>query len=104
MRSLGTIRARVERLAAIGLASPETFLISWQARHDHCPACGADLKAHAAQTARAAAKAGQRPGDPPPIAVWFSTGELTTCPRCGAPLPDTLPDTRPGSSAPRAAR
>jgi len=104
MRSLGTIRARVERLAALGLASPQTFLISWKDRNQRCPACDADLKAHAAQAALAAAKAGQRPGDPPPGFVWFSTDELTTCPRCGVALPSAMPDIRPGSSDPRAAR
>ena len=104
MRSLGTIRARVERLAALGLASPQTFLISWKERNQRCPACAADLKAHAAKTALAAAVAGQRPGEGPPRFVWFSTDELTTCPRCGATLPSEIPDTHPGSSAPRAAR
>jgi hypothetical protein len=85
MRSLGTIRARVERL--VGPTTPETMLISWQGRNQRCPACAADLTAHAAETALAAAVAGQRPGDPPPTMVWFSTDELRTCPRCGARLP-----------------
>lgn len=88
MRSLGTIRARVERL--VGPPTPETFLISWKDRNQRCPACDADLKAHAAQTALAEARAAQRPGDPPLWGVWFSTDELTTCPRCGARLPSAL--------------
>ena len=91
MRSLGTIRARVERLASVCLPSPETLLISWQERNQRCPACAADLKAHAAETALAAAVAGQRPGEPPPPFVWFSTDELTTCPRCRALLTQRLP-------------
>ena len=77
MRSLASIRTRVDRL--VGPTTPETFLISWKERNQRCPACDADLKAHAAETALATAKAGQQPGDPPPAFVWFSTDELTTC-------------------------
>ena len=87
MRSLGTIRARVERLAAISLSLPTTMFISWQERNQRCPACDADLKAHAAETALAEGVAGQHPGEPPPPFVWFSTHELTTRPCCGAGLP-----------------
>jgi hypothetical protein len=45
MRSLGSIRARVERLAAASLPAPETVLIHWKQAVDRCPACGADLEA-----------------------------------------------------------
>ena len=45
MRSLGTIRARVERLASVCLPSPEPLIIFHeQFRYQRCPACGADLR------------------------------------------------------------
>jgi hypothetical protein len=69
MRSLGSVRARVERLAAVCLPSPQTVFLHWVDRYEQCSACGADLKAHARETALAKAVAGQRPGDPPPIMV-----------------------------------
>ncbi len=87
MRSLTTIRSRVERLTSGWPTSPETFLISRQGGNTRCPACDADLKDHAAETALAVAVAGQRPGNPPPRGVWYSTDELTACPRCDAALP-----------------
>ena len=103
MRSLGTIRVRVERLASVCLPSPEMLFLHWVHRYERCPGCAADLAAHARETALAAALARQTPGDPPPSMVFFSTDALLTCPFCGAALPDTLPDNRTGSSAPRAA-
>ncbi len=100
MRSLGTIRARVERLAAVSLPSSATLFVCWQDWHRQCPACAADLAVHAQATALAAAVAGQRPGDPPPTIVWYSTDDLTTCPHCGARLPCDEPATHRCSSAP----
>jgi hypothetical protein len=45
MRSLGTIRARVERLASACLPSPVPLVIFHeQCRYQPCPACGADLQ------------------------------------------------------------
>ena len=37
MRSLGTVRTRVERLAAVGLPGSEPMIISWKFRHGRCP-------------------------------------------------------------------
>jgi hypothetical protein len=96
MRSLGTIRTRVERLSG-SLPSPTPLIIHEQFRYERCPACGAELDAHAQATALAAAVAGQRPDDPPPAVVWYSTDALTTCPRCGAPLPPDPPPRRRGA-------
>ena len=62
MRSLGTIRARVERLASIGLPSWEPLIISWKYRHTRCPACGADLEGHAEALALAEAHADRARG------------------------------------------
>jgi hypothetical protein len=85
MRSLGTIRPRVERLASDWPTSPETTFVSWMHPIERCPAC--DLVAHAQTAALAEAVEGRDPRDLPPPLVFFWTGDLTTCPRCGAPLP-----------------
>ena len=87
MRSLGPIRARVERLAADWPTSPETQFVSWVHLIERCPVCGCDLVAHAQATALAEAVAGRAPDDLPPPLVFYATDELTTCPRCGATLP-----------------
>ena len=62
MRSLGHIRARVERLASVCLPSEaETVILHWQDFCPRCPACGADLAADAAAravTEATAARAG----------------------------------------------
>jgi hypothetical protein len=87
MRSLGTIRARVERLASDCLSSPETVFVCWQDRYKQCPACAFDLDAHARETALAAAVARPWPGDDPPGMLFYSTDVLTSCPHCHAPLP-----------------
>jgi hypothetical protein len=87
MRSLGSIRARVERLASDWPMSPETVFVSWVHPIERCPVCSCDLVAHAQAAALAKAVEGRDPRDLPPPLVWYSTDELTTCPRCGAPLP-----------------
>ena len=57
MRSLGTIRSRVERLASVCLPSPVPLINIFheQCRYTPCPACGADLQAHAQALAAARA-------------------------------------------------
>ena len=57
MRSWGTIRARVERLASVGLPGSEPMIISWKFRNARCPACGADVEGHAKALALAEARA-----------------------------------------------
>ena len=84
MRSFGTIRTRVERLAAACLPSlAPPIIIQEQFRYERCPACDAELEAHAA-LAVAAARADRARGVEPRV---FEYDELTTCPRCDAPLP-----------------
>ena len=59
-------------------------------RSDHvlqCPSCAADVEAFAQAMALGEAVAARAPGDPPPTMVWYSTNDLMSCPRCGAPLP-----------------
>jgi len=91
MRSLGSIRARVERLASVWPTSRETVFIGWVLAHERCPSCAADLVAPAQAAALAKAVEGRDPRDLPPPLVFYSTDELTTCPRCGAPLPSDAP-------------
>jgi hypothetical protein len=43
MRSLGSIRARVERLASAWPTSPQTTFVSWVPPIERCPACACDL-------------------------------------------------------------
>jgi NADH pyrophosphatase NudC (nudix superfamily) len=81
MRSLGTIRARVDRLASILPTSGEPLIVHWVHRHTRCPACGADLEGHAEALALAAARADQG------AQVFYWADDLATCPRCGATLP-----------------
>jgi ribosomal protein S27E len=85
MRSLGSVRARVERLASVWPRSPETVFVSW-VEIERCPVCGGDLVAHAQAAALAKAVAWRDPRDLPPPLVWYSTEDLLTCPRCGAAL------------------
>jgi hypothetical protein len=87
MRSLGTTRARVERLASICPPSSGPLFVHWVDRYERCPSCAADLEAPAQARALAEAVAARAAGDPPPTIVWYSTDELTTCPRCRAALP-----------------
>ena len=92
MRSLGHIRARVERLASTWPTSqPETVFVHWIQRFERCPACAYDLDAHARAAALAEAVEGHAPGEYPPTLVFYGTDGLTTCPRCGAPLPSDAP-------------
>jgi hypothetical protein len=87
MRSFGTIRTRVERLASAVLpSSPAPLFVCMEVWTTRCPSCAADLAAHARATALADAVARQRPGDPPPSLVCYSTTDLTACPHCDAPL------------------
>ena len=46
MRSLGTLRARVERLAADWSTPSETTFITWIPPFTRCPSCHCDLEAH----------------------------------------------------------
>ena len=90
MRSLGTIRARVDRLAA-----------AWPRAGDGVRLVGVAVRAVPRVRLRfggsreggsvGEAVAGRDPRDLPPPVVFFSTDELTTCPRCGAPLPSAAP-------------
>jgi hypothetical protein len=83
MRSLQTVRARVERLASACLPAPEPLvnIFHEQCRYTPCPACGADLQAHA--QALAVAVADRVRG----VAHVVEYDQLTTCPRCAMPLP-----------------
>ena len=84
MRSLGTLRARVERLAADWSPPPQTVFICHELPSvERCPACHYDLMAHAKAAAWAEAVKG---GDRPPPFVHVEPEHLT-CPRCGAALP-----------------
>ena len=85
MRSLGSIRARVERLASDWLPPPETVFIGWVLSHERSPSCGANLKPHAQAAALARAVERRDPRDLPPPWVWVD--DLLTCPLCGATLP-----------------
>ena len=87
MRSLGSIRARVERLASGWPMSPGTTFVRGLDPLERCPVCGCDLDAPAQAAALAKAVAGRDPRDLPPPLVFYATDELTTCPRCGATLP-----------------
>jgi hypothetical protein len=85
MRSLGTIRTRLERLASTWPTSEEgPQVIHEQFQYERCPACSADLEAHARALAVAAARADRARGVVPPVSQY---DELTTCPRCDATLP-----------------
>ena len=86
MRSLGSIRARVERLACDWPTAPETVFLHWIHPIERCQACACDLVAHAQAAALADAVQRRDPRDLPPPLVFFWTGDLTMCPRCGAPL------------------
>ena len=85
MRSLGSIRARVDRLASAWPTSRETTFIHWMDLIERCPACACDLVAYAQAAALAKAVEGRAPRDLPPPLVWIEN--LATCPRCGAALP-----------------
>ena len=87
MRSLGSIRAPVERLASVWPTSPATMFVSWIHPIEQCPGCACDLVAHVQAAALAEAVKGRDPRDLPPPVVFYAIDELTTCPRCGAPLP-----------------
>ena len=67
MRSLATIRSRVERLAAVGLPGAVPMFVSWGHAYKRCPACAVDLAAleHAAAEVevRADLAHGARSGD-----------------------------------------
>jgi hypothetical protein len=84
--SLGSIRARVERLVSARLPAPVPvpLIIHWKLPDEPCPACGADLTAHAEAQAVAEASADRAHGD---ARVIYWADELTTCPTCGATLP-----------------
>ena len=87
MRSLGTIRARVERLASTSLSLPTTMFVCSEEWYRQCPACAFDLDAHAREAALTEAVARRRPAGPSPSLVCYSTTDMLTCPQCGARLP-----------------
>ena len=84
MRSLGTIRTRVERLASVCLAAPEPVIIHWELWEEPCPSCGADLDDLAGAQALAEVSADRARGA---NRMFYWTADLTTCPRCHARLP-----------------
>ena len=84
MRSLGTIRARVERLASVCLPAPEPVIIHWELWEAPCPSCGADLDGLAQAQAEAEVSADRARGA---TRMFYGAADLTTCPRCDAPLP-----------------
>ena len=65
MRSLGTIRARVKRLASDWPSSLETTFIHWMHPIERCPACSCDLVTHTREVALAAAVARRDPREAP---------------------------------------
>ena len=67
--------------------SPEPLFVHWAGQYERCPSCAADLDAYAQATALAEAVDGRAPGELPPTVVFYSTDDLTTCPRCHAALP-----------------
>jgi hypothetical protein len=60
MRSLGSIRARVERLASVSLLSPETLIVHWKLPVERCSSCVTDLEAPAHELAVTEALDGHR--------------------------------------------
>ena len=86
MRSLGSIRARVERLASTWPTSPHTTFVSW-IQSISGARLGVGFEVHAQAKALAAAVKGRDPRELPPRLVWYSTDDLTTCPRCGGRFP-----------------
>ena len=86
MRSLTTVRNRVERLASVYPTSEdEPLVIHWKDFCERCPSCHADLAADAEARAVAEASAARARGDAAQVFYWAET--LATCPRCGAALP-----------------
>ena len=84
MRSLGTIRARVERLAAFVPPSSEPTIIHSELWEAPCPSCGADLDGLAAAQAEAEIRADRARGG---VRMFYWPEPLTMCPRCDTPLP-----------------
>ena len=85
MRSLGTIRSRVERLASVCLPSPEPMIIHEQFRYAALPV----LRRRSGRPTRRRGP-WRRPAPDRArgvVRVFQWADELTTCPRCGAPLP-----------------
>ena len=82
MRSLGTIRARFERLASGCLPSPGTLFLHWVGSVTSGARPAPPISEAPAQAmALAEAVAARAPGEPPPTVVSYSTDDLTTCPR-----------------------
>ena len=63
--SLGSVRARVERLASVWPTAREPTFVCWELSSERCPSCAADLEAYAQATALATAVEGRPPGDLP---------------------------------------
>ena len=86
MRSLGTIRARVERLASVYPSAEEPpLIIHWKMPVERCPSCGTAIDAEEEAVARAEAEAEADRARGEARRIYWA--ELTTCPRCGARLP-----------------
>jgi hypothetical protein len=84
MRSLSSVRARVERLTSTWPTSPEPMIIHWELREEPCPSCGADLDSLAEAQALAEASADRARGA---ARRFYWVEDLTACPQCGAPIP-----------------
>ena len=86
MRSLRTIRTRVERLASVYPTSDDDpLIVHWKDFCQRCPACDADLAADAEARAVAEASAARAGGGAAQVFYWAET--LAPCPRCHARLP-----------------
>ena len=83
MRSLGSVRSRVERLASVCLPAPEPMIIHWELWEAPCPSCRADLDGLATAQAEAEIRADRARGA---VRTFYWPADLTTCPRCHAPL------------------
>ena len=73
MHSLGTIRARVERLASVWPTSPETTFITWIPPFTRCPSCNGLLVEVAKDEV----------SDLLPDGTRRSYDQFSRCPQCG---------------------
>ena len=84
MRSLATIRSRVDRLASASGDGAVPMFVSWVHAYKRCPACAVDLAALEHAAAEAELRADRARGT---VRVFYWVDELMTCPRCHAALP-----------------
>jgi hypothetical protein len=87
MQSLGTIRARVEQLASAWPTSPETLFVHWGGSVRAVPVLWVRSEGPRAGGGVGRGCRRSRAERTPADLVFYSTDELTTCPRCGATLP-----------------